>query len=725
LTIQNGKTFAVDPSGTALIKVGGNWTATGTFTPGASTVEFYGNGNSTLGSSKGKGTNVIVTSLFENFDGGALPTGWSVNNSSATVGWNVDASPNPPGYYSSAYSLNYNDGTDYDDGNGNNGTVTTAAIDNSNANSTTISFYYQLETEGDADWDWVEIEVLRASDNAVLQTIGGSGTSIPDVNTWTQYTINGNAAVVAESSIKLRFTFTAVDNYYNTYFGWFIDDLKVEKDITVTTITFENLTINKSGGTVITNSGVDVQQTFTINPGAYFTNISGNTLNVLGNALFMADPSGMASFIDNGTSNFTNPPNVQLFLADGTPGSWHFLSSPVDGAQSGLFTGTYLYSFDETSDSWVNIVSQTVPLNTMQGYSNWVPNGSPLLVTFNGPIHNGPYTIGVTNSSTTNSPGWNLVGNPYPSSLDWDASGWTKTNIDNTIYYYSGNNGGLSNYHYYVGSGSAPYTGLAVNDGTNEIPPLQGFFVHATSAGTLGVNNNQRIHSGQSYYKGDKSDYPIIRIVAEGNGLNDETAIRFLEGSTADFDSNFDAYKLFADNYPQVYTVTPSGTELAISTLPEITEELVVPVSFSAPIEGTYTFTFTELIGFEQQGDLFIEDLLTGDIQEVEENTIYTFEHSPLNDDNRFLLHFGNSLGVDATLSSRVSIHSHGDKVYINRPADFTGEISIFDMLGQEIISRKADGEGLMTIPVTNGTGYYVVKVQSDNNLITQKVFIY
>ena len=31
----------------------------------------------------------------------------------------------------------------------------------------------------------------------------------------------------------------------------------------------------------------------------------------------------------------------------------------------------------------------------------------------------------------------NLVGNPYPSAIDWDASsGWTKTNIDNAIYFF-------------------------------------------------------------------------------------------------------------------------------------------------------------------------------------------------------------------------------------------------------------------------------------------------
>ncbi len=36
--------------------------------------------------------------------------------------------------------------------------------------------------------------------------------------------------------------------------------------------------------------------------------------------------------------------------------------------------------------------------------------------------------------------GWNLVGNPYPSPIDWDAaSGWTKTNVDNATYRHVNN----------------------------------------------------------------------------------------------------------------------------------------------------------------------------------------------------------------------------------------------------------------------------------------------
>jgi hypothetical protein len=39
-----------------------------------------------------------------------------------------------------------------------------------------------------------------------------------------------------------------------------------------------------------------------------------------------------------------------------------------------------------------------------------------------------------TSNNCTANDGWNLVGNPYPSNIDWNASGWTRTAVSGTFY---------------------------------------------------------------------------------------------------------------------------------------------------------------------------------------------------------------------------------------------------------------------------------------------------
>ena len=356
----------------------------------------------------------------------------------------------------------------------------------------------------------------------------------------------------------------------------------------------------------------------------------------------------------------------------------------------------------------------------MLGYAAWSPT-NPALVTFNGPINYGPYSISVTNQSTGSNSGWNLLGNPYPSSLDWDAApGWNKSAVDNTIYYYSGS-GGMSNYYYYVGSGSAPW--VAANNGSNEIPPHQGFFIHANSNGTFGVDNPARIHSGQAFYKND-NDIPLIRIKVEGADLSDETVIRFFSEASNEFDGDFDAYKLFADSYPQIYTITPGNTDLAINTLPAFEDDLVIPVSFKAPNPDLYSLNFTELIGFDNNNKLYLEDLLTGEIQEVTSNPLYEFDYSPLYDDNRFLLHFSNPLGIDDNSTQEISIYSYSNIIYVQSSNAQIINIDVYDVMGQEIISRQTKNENFIKLKVTSGTGYYLVKAQTGKQFITKKVFI-
>jgi len=456
----------------------------------------------------------------------------------------------------------------------------------------------------------------------------------------------------------------------------------------------------------------------TINAG-YALTVAGTLTNNAGNngLVIKSDASGTGSLI-HATPDVDA--RVERYL---TPDLWHYTSVPVSDALSGVFTDIYLRTFDEQTYSWNPwIVPTDIPLEVMLGYAAWV-SGDPMTVTFEGKINTGNHSINVTRNNSLTNPGWNLVGNPYPSALNWDAaSGWNKTNVNNTIYYYSGN-GGLSNYKYYIGSGGE-IPGVGVNEGTNEIPAMQGFFVHAGSDGSLSVNNNARIHSTQPYYKNSNTEIPVIRLQAEGNGLTDETVIRFYPGSELNFDGDFDALKLFGNGHPQIYSVTPDETELAISTLPEYDEETVIPIGFMAASEGLHTISLTEFIAFESNEHIFLEDILTGTIQQLSNPTPYIFSSAPDDETNRFLLHFSNPLGTSENNITPISIYAHGNAVYVNLKENSNTGIFIHDLLGREIYQHKVSGENLVRIDMASETGFFLVTVQSGSHRTTQKVII-
>jgi len=86
-------------------------------------------------------------------------------------------------------------------------------------------------------------------------------------------------------------------------------------------------------------------------------------------------------------------------------------------------------------------------------------------------------------------------------------------------------------------------------------------------------------------------------------------------------------------------------------------------------------------------------------------------------DAGRFVLHFGQPNGIDDTDAQNINIYSNEDIVYVQQPMGLTGEIIIYDLMGQEITRKDLSGESLTTIKIVNGTGYYLVKIKSRKSL--------
>jgi hypothetical protein len=436
---------------------------------------------------------------------------------------------------------------------------------------------------------------------------------------------------------------------------------------------------------------IDPSSSLTVNPGIFFT-VNGSITNNAGTSglVIKADGSGSGSLI-NGSAAVSG--TIETYI---TPNIWHFVSSPVSSAVSGLFLTYYLQKHNETTNLYSDVTSVTSPLNLMQGYALYT--GTSNTFSYTGNFNTGAQGFGLTRNNS----GWNLTGNPYPSSIDWDAaSGWTKTNVNDAVYVE--NNGGWATY----------ISGVGTNGGTRYIAPGQGFFVEcSTHPGNLAMTDAVRVHNNAAFFKNEVSN--LVRIEASGNEMTDETVIRFDEAASVDFDGMLDAYKLAGTgNIPEIYSFAGSR-ELSINALPSAE---TIQLGFRAPNSGTYNIAATEVLDI---ANVILEDKLTGEFTDLQ-MTNHPFVYSTGEDADRFVLHF-TPMSVENTTEEFIHVYAYGKMVYLNLKADQKAEVRIFNLLGQEVKSMAVSSE-TSSISLEQ-SGIYLVKVSTADRSTTVKVNI-
>jgi hypothetical protein len=341
-----------------------------------------------------------------------------------------------------------------------------------------------------------------------------------------------------------------------------------------------------AAGSLLSAQGLKVE------PGTCIKVETGTTLDISGGGdLFLeSDATGDASLIDVGSVSYTGggEANVERYL---TNGKWHLISAPVAGIVAGQFEDDYIQIHNETTNGWTDVTSLTYGLIPAKGYALWTVDAQPTTETFAGTTHTGNQTFDFTKTDLPNDDdeGWNLMGNPYPSVLNWDAV-TIPTELNGAIWLFDPTIGTNGDYRYYINGGGAG------NTTTQYIPSGQGFFVRATGgAGTLTLSNDDRVHGGQAFYKETKSNKMLV-LKATGNNITTQTAIRFNADATPQVDRLYDVFKIISDNsdVPVVYTKC-ENQNMAINTLPSVAGHETMPVYFETGTDGTYVFNATEI----------------------------------------------------------------------------------------------------------------------------------
>jgi hypothetical protein len=236
------------------------------------------------------------------------------------------------------------------------------------------------------------------------------------------------------------------------------------------------------------------------------------------------------------------------------------------------------------------------------------------------------FDFGVTYSDTADT-GWNLIGNPYAATIDWDDPGWTKTNMDNVIYVWDHSaNYGAGDY--------LTWNGTVGSLGNGLIPPFQGFWVKANAAGpSLTVPKTSKTTGGVFYKTAETS--PLITLQLEADTLATTTFIDFNDQASRNKDGR-DAYYLNppSDTYLELYSVSHDNNALAIQSHPyRFGRPVSMAISVggylnSEALGGMYRISWPRVEGIPEEWTMTLEDLETGDIVDFNNSEFYEFELS-------------------------------------------------------------------------------------------------
>ncbi|MDD3876413.1 MAG: BNR-repeat neuraminidase N-terminal domain-containing protein [Bacteroidales bacterium] len=582
------------------------------------------------------------------------------------------------------------------------------------ASSTTILKYQIAIT----DWNSsnADSEGMQGTDDKVIVKISTDcGQSFSDLMTHDA----SNTVAISNSFVQQSINLGAYDGQ-DIIIAFFASDGPVDNssdyDFHIDNIEFTDNNLIVSSLTTI-NSDVTYDNVI-IEPLGQLTLDNGFTLSVSGDFTIESDATGTGSFIDYGTLSVTGNTTVQKFLPNTTTTGWT-VSIPVQIATGSVFAGAdnvWVYNTVGPTLGWESFPGGN--LSQMTGYVIRF-TGVNKTIKFTGSMNNGPMARNndLTRSLAPNNFGWNHVGNPYPSPIDWEASsGVTLTNLNNAIYFRS-----------WDGTIASYVNGVGNNNGTNIIPSMQAFWVQVTqgqTTGSLELTNNARVHGDNDTYKASPAD--VLRLKLSRSGMADETVIRFNGAATAGFDGNFDAAKMYSElsEMPQMYSIS-NNEEYAINALPSLINNVSVSLGFTTEIAGQHSILVDNTASFDNSVSIVLEDTYDNVFVDLKQQNQYTFNASQGAVNDRFIVHF--NLTTTATVqddAGMFNIYANDNNIYISNVSDNNTIVSIYNVLGQEVVSQNLVANTLNKINTNLVPGQYIVNVIGSSRNTTQKVFL-
>lgn len=497
----------------------------------------------------------------------------------------------------------------------------------------------------------------------------------------------------------------------------------------------------------LTNGGSITACTLNVNSNASVVISSG--YNVTLNGALSVDNGSSITFENNsgliqgGASN-ANSGNIiikrnssSLYLLDYT--LW---SSPVEGQNLYNFSpntvANRFYYYDSATNFYTPI-SAANNFNVGQGYLIRVPRtfSATTPTVFNGIFTGKPNSGDITYAMNL---GYNAVGNPYPSQINFSEFVAANETITGTLYFWRKTNSpGSSSYATlttlgYTANGCAGGdTGSSYFDtqtcpaGNWVINVGQGFIVEATSASNLVFNNSMRraLDNGNQFFRNSQSSLTDVSLywlnLTSASGVFSQMAVGYTADATLGVDRGIDGLNINSVNH---LCSIIEGAPYAIQGRPEFTTNDIVPLEINITTAGEYSIGIDHLNGLFQNQDVLLKDKLVNTIYDLKTGS-YTFASEAGKFDNRFEIVYENALDVNQSAFNKNNVvaYKKNQEIIINTGKTTMSSVKVYDIRGRLLMEKYNINTSQTKFYAGNTNEVLIVKISLDNlGTITKKV---
>lgn len=315
-------------------------------------------------------------------------------------------------------------------------------------------------------------------------------------------------------------------------------------------------------------------------------------------------------------------------------------------------------------------------------------------------------------SAADSEEGWNLVGNPYMCTVDFDLI--TKTaSVEPSMWMYSNVYSGYYAYNALATTGNAPFNVLdATTISNGYIPSHKAFWVKANAASqSLTFEESHKVTEGTAFIK-NANALPKIRMQAQNlnNGLLSAGVIIQMDGAKGGLDKyDTKIFKSLKSTAPNLSLMSKENIELSINAI-DVNHE-IVPVQIESGVSGDFELRFWDFNEIHTGSCIWLEDKFTEEWFDLREEQSIIRTLSDTTTIARFNVHIKQMLDAELFANTTCFGTNDGEVLVKNLSENVIG-LALYDESGivvyQDMVTNNKVWKDLLP-------GKYTVREMNTN----------